>query len=63
MDYTSEYLSPERGKKVVGVVFKSLGEYRMTNTFEKGYPEFIMGHSTQDMSVVTLLPVLSTLDK
>ena len=63
MDYTSESSVLERVKKVRGVVFKSSGEACVASTFYYRYPSFIVGHSTQDMYVGTLIPILSTPDK
>ena len=51
------------GKEVIGANFKSSGEARVAKTFDQRYPEFFVGHSTQDVAAGTLLPVFSTLDK
>ena len=63
MDYISKSSFPESGNKVRGVVSKSWVEAHMASTFDQQYLEFIMGHSTRDMAVGTLLPKFSTLDK
>ena len=61
MEYTSESYFLERGNKVRGVIFKSSGEAHEASMFEQKYPDFLMGHSTQDVAVGTLLPGFSTL--
>ena len=63
MYYTSESSFLERGKKVRGMNFKSSGESRVARNFYQRYPAFLVGHSTRDVVVGTLLPGLSTLDK
>ena len=62
MDYISKFSSPESGNKVRGVVSKSWVEAHMASTFDQRYPHFIVGHSTLDMDVRSLLPRFSTLD-
>ena len=63
MDYNSEYSLLERVKKARGANFKSSVEARVARTFYQRHPVFLMGHSTQDVAVSTLLPGFSTLDK
>ena len=35
----------------------------MASTFDQRYPSFLVGQSTQDLAVGTLLPIFSTLEK
>ena len=63
MDYTSESSFLERGKTVRGEEFMLSGEALVESTFDQQYLAFIVGHSTQDVAVGTLLPGLSTLGK
>ena len=63
MEYTSEYSFFERGKKVRGVGFKTSGGAWLVITLDQGYPDFLVGRSSCNVAVGTLLPGLSTLDK
>ena len=63
MEYTSESSFLEKAKKVRGVNFKSSGEARVAITFDQRCPAFLVGHSTRDVDVGTLLSGFSTLDK
>ena len=63
MDYTSDSLFLERGNKVRGLGFKSSVEAHVKSTFDQRYPLFLGGHSSRDMDIGTLLPILSTFDK
>ena len=63
MDYTSESYLLERGKKDRGANFNSSEESRVASNFYQQYPAFVVGQSTRDMAVGTLLPRFSTLDK
>ena len=63
MDYTSEYYFLEKGNKERRENFNSSGEARVESTFDQRYTAFIVGQSTRDVAVGTLLPGLSTLEK
>ena len=63
MEYNPKYSLLEMVKKVIWVVFESSGESRVARTFFHWYSAFIVGHSTQNMTVGTLLTRLSTLEK
>ena len=63
MDYTSDSSCLERGNKFRGVGFKSPGEYRVLSTFDQWYPVFLVGHSTEEVAVGTILTRFPTLYK
>ena len=63
MDYTSDSSLLDMGNNSIGANSKSSGEACVAITFEKRYPDFLVGHSTLDVAVGTLLPGLYTLDK
>ena len=63
MDYNYESSFLERGKKARVSNFNSSGEARVESTFDQRYTAFIVGQSTRDVAVGTLLPGLSTLEK
>ena len=61
MDYTSESSLLERGGNIRGGNLKSSREAHVASIFDQWYPDFLVGHSTEDVAVNTLLPGLSTL--
>ena len=63
MDYTSESSLIKRGMRFRGENFKLSGEVRVAITFYQHQHAFLVGHSSQDVAVSTLLPGLSTLDQ
>ena len=63
MHYTYEYSFLERGNKARGGNFKSSGEVCVASTYDQQYPAFLVGHSTRDVAVDTLLTGWSTLVK
>ena len=63
MDQTSKSYFIEIGNKVRGVSYNTSGEAQVANTYNQCYPVFLVGHSSHDIAVGTLLPRLSTLDE
>ena len=61
IDYTSESSFLEKWKKVRSVGFNSSEESHVTSTFDQRYPAFLMGNSSWNVNVGTILPVFSTL--
>ena len=63
MEYTSKSSFLERGNKVSGVGFKSSGESRVASIFDQRYPELLLGKSSRDVAVHTILPAFYTVEE